>query len=373
MKVVSVIDSFKGCASSEELNEAALLDLSSVTWQEKVNIPIADGGEGTMEAIYATNGGKWVLTTSKDPLGNDIEGSYLITSLKNKKVAVIESAVFIGLQHLDPSEESIRKATSYGLGLVVKDALQREVGEIYVTLGGSATSDGGLGMLAALDRVSYSTKGKENPLLTSTDIGFNSNEQLFKQTKLFAIADVTNPYTGENGFSKVFGPQKGASTAIVKEMETKAKELLEKVEKQYGTNLNDIKGTGAAGGLGAAVVLLGGTIIEGFPTIAEMIGLEETIKEADLIFTGEGKIDAQTENGKVPYGVATLAQKYHVPVIALCGSRSQEIGEMSRLTLGTFCIQLGPVSWQEALDKQRTLKNIRLLAYELSQVLLKGT
>jgi len=339
MKVVSVIDSFKGCASSEELNEAVLLDLPSEIWQEKVSLPIADGGEGTMEAIYAANGGRWVLTTSKDPLGNPVEGSYLITSLKNKKVAVIESAIFIGLQHLEPSEESVRKATSYGLGLVVKDALKREVDEIYVTLGGSATSDGGLGMLEALDMVSYCTKRKENPLLAPTDVEFKSNERLFIQTRLFAIADVTNPYTGKDGFSKVFGPQKGA---------------------------------GAAGGLGGAVVLLGGTIIEGFPSVAEMIGLEDIIKDADLVFTGEGKIDMQTENGKVPYGVAILAQKYQLPVITLCGSRTQNIGEMSRLTLGTFCIHLGPISWQEALDKQKTLKNIRLLAYELSQVFVKG-
>lgn len=372
MKVVSVIDSFKGCASSEELNEAVLLDLPSEIWQEKVSLPIADGGEGTMEAIYAANGGRWVLTTSKDPLGNPVEGSYLITSLKNKKVAVIESAVFIGLQHLEPSEESVRKATSYGLGLVVKDALKREVDEIYVTLGGSATSDGGLGMLEALDMVSYCTKRKENSLLAPTDVEFKSNERLFIQTRLFAIADVTNPYTGKDGFSKVFGPQKGAGTATVEEMETKAKQLLEKIEKRYGINLNDITGAGAAGGLGGAVVLLGGMIIEGFPSVAEMIGLEDIIKDADLVFTGEGKIDMQTENGKVPYGVAILAQKYQLPVITLCGSRTQNIGEISRLTLGTFCIHLGPISWQEALDKQKTLKNIRLLAYELSQVFVKG-
>lgn len=371
MKVVSVIDSFKGCATSEELNQAVLSGLPNEVWQEKRNIPIADGGEGTMDSIYAVIGGKWVLVESKDPLGNSIEGNYLITSFKDKKVAIIEAAVFIGLHLLYPTDETVRKATSYGLGLVVKDALERQLDEIYVTLGGSATSDGGLGMLEALG-MSSTDNIEGNPLLRSTDVAFEPSLQLFANTELFAIADVTNPYTGENGFAEIFGPQKGANADTVNEMEYRARQLAEKIKEQYGVDLAQFEGAGAAGGLGGAMVLLGGTIIAGFPAVAEMIGLEDHFQDADLIFTGEGKIDEQTEQGKVPFGVAKLAQKYHVPVIALCGSRTQDIGAMDQLMLGAFSIHLGPVSWQEALDKKQTLTSVRTVAHGLSRIFLRS-
>lgn len=368
MKIVSAIDSFKGCASSEELNDAALSELPAEIWQEKYNVPIADGGEGTMEAIYAVKGGKWRLTKSVDPLNHSIEGKYLITTFKGKTVAIIEAAVFIGLHLLTPTDKTIRKATSYGLGIVIKDALKYQVDEIYVTLGGSATSDGGLGMLAALG-VFSSNSSEDNLLLSVTDFSFNPTH-LFTNTKLYAIADVTNPYTGKHGFSQVFAPQKGADTTTVSEMEHQAKQLAHRIKEQYGIDVTQLKGAGAAGGLGGALVLLGGSITAGFPAIAEMIGLEKIIQDADLVFTGEGKIDDQTEQGKVPLGVARLAQKHKVPVIALCGSRTQRIGTMEKLTLGAFCVHLKPVSEKEALDKQQTLTSTRTIAYSLSNIFL---
>lgn len=368
MKVVAMIDSFKGCAISEELNAAVLAGLSDEIWTEKCNIPIADGGEGTMAAIYAEIGGTWQKVSTSDPIGEPIEGSYLLSSLDGQTIAVIESAVFIGIHLHEPSDAVIRQASSYGLGKVIQDALTHRVTKIYFTLGGSATSDGGLGLLQSLGATIDASLG--NPLLSVQSLDLTGIQDVFKDVEFIALADVTNPYLGKNGFAQTFAPQKGASEKTVVEMEEHAQIVAKEILHFTNLDLSSISGAGAAGGLGGAVMLLGGKIAPGFLTLQQLLRLEEKLQQADLIFTGEGKIDEQTDQGKVPYGVMKLAQKLEIPVIGLCGSRTVDIGKMTEGTLGVFSIQQGPISLELAMEKERTLTNIQHIAQELSQVFM---
>jgi glycerate kinase len=344
MKVVAMIDSFKGCATSEELNQAVLAGLPDEIWTEKCTIPIADGGEGTMAAIYAELGGIWQSVTTQNPLGKPITGQYLLSRFEGQEIAVIESAVFIGIHLVEVSDAVIRQTSSYGLGKVIQDALAHRVTKIYLTLGGSATSDGGLGLLQSLGAT---IEGSEEGNL---------------------LINVNN--VDLKGFAEIFAPQKGASKNTVSEMEQQAKLVAKKIKQQTNLDLATISGSGAAGGLGGAVIVLGGKIAPGFVTLQKIIRLEEKLQQADLIFTGEGKMDGQTDQGKVPFGVAQLAKKAGIPVIGLCGSRSRDIGEMTEVTLGVFSIQQGPISLKEAMEKERTLTNIQQLASQLSQVFM---
>lgn len=369
MKVVAMIDSFKGCATSEELNQAVLAGLPDEIWTEKCTIPIADGGEGTMAAIYAELGGTWQSVTTQDPLGKPITDQYLLSRFEGQEIAVIESAVFIGIHLVEVSDTVIRQTSSYGLGKVIQDALAHRVTQIYLTLGGSATSDGGLGLLQSLGAI---IEGSEegNPLININNVDLKGLQGELDDVELVALADVTNPYLGKRGFAKIFAPQKGASKNTVNEMEQQAQLVAKKIKQQTNLDLATISGSGAAGGLGGAVVVLGGEIAPGFVTLQKIIRLEEKLKQADLIFTGEGKMDGQTDQGKVPFGVAQLAKKAGIPVIGLCGSRTRDIGKMTEVTLGVFSIQQGPISLKKAMEKEQTLANIQQLASELSQVFM---
>lgn len=369
MKAVAVIDSFKGCTTSKELNRAVLSKLPK-EFSEKVNLPIADGGEGTLTAIQSALAGDWIQVESCDPLGKPLKDSYLITEIEEKKVAIIESARFIGLHLVTPSDSTIQQASSYGLGMVIKDALGKKVQQVYVSLGGSATSDGGLGMLSALG-VQLNPKTKVNPLLSVEKLNFDSLLEELQQVEIVALADVTNPYFGEKGFAEVFAKQKGAWKETILKMDQQAAKVAQTIQEQTGHSLGNSSGAGAAGGLGGAIISMGGRIIPGFQAIQEMIGLEHSIKDADLIFTGEGMLDEQTNQGKVPFGVASLAKKYNIPVIALCGSRGDSLGEMEDLLIGAFSIQKGPISLEEALDTQQTLKNIADIASDLAAIFIK--
>ncbi|MEB5950356.1 glycerate kinase family protein [Enterococcus innesii] len=364
MKVVAAIDSFKGSATSAELNQAVLSGFSD-QW-EKRSIPIADGGEGSMAAVIAALGGNYETVSVTAPLGGKLQARMLITKIKEEKIALIESAGVIGLQLVEPSDETTRNSSSFGLGQMVLAACKQGVKKIYLTLGGSGTSDGGVGFLLALGaKITTNGQMEKNPLLQTDALQLSELNPLLKQIELFALADVTNPYSGEQGFAPVFGPQKGASKETVQQLDQQAKRLAEHIKQTTGTDL-EVPGAGAAGGLGGAVRLAGGQLVPGFATIASLIGFEEKIKGADLLITGEGRIDGQTAGGKVPYGVALLAHKHQVPVVAICGSRSDDPGKLPQLLSAVFCIQQGPVSLTEAMEKKRTLVNTQQTAQAIA-------
>ncbi|MHC5227705.1 glycerate kinase family protein [Enterococcus sp. LJL99] len=375
MKILVAIDSFKGSATSKELNEALIDGLTDPRITKKISIPIADGGEGTIQAIQVALGGAIHAKTVPDLTGKQIQVEYLVTMIDQQKTAIIESASIIGIDKITPNEKTILECSTFGLGLLIKKIIaQDKLTNFYVTLGGSGTSDGGLGLLAGLGgELNYSKK--INPLYSAKTIDLMTLQKHWQQLgiKITALADVTNPYVGANGFAKIFGPQKGGSEQQITEMDELAQKISLELNKYSSVDIRQASGAGAAGGLGGAILALGGTIKPGFQTISKFLALEEKIAKVDLVITGEGRLDNQTENGKVPYGVASIAHKYSIPTIALCGSRSTDIGEMTHLLAGAFSIQLGPISLKEALEKSVTLDQLKVTGASLVHLFLEGS
>lgn len=335
MKIVVALDSFKGSASSHELNEAVKAGILSVLpFADVATFDIADGGEGTISALRQRLGGKWVAVETVDLLQRPMIAHYLLT----EEFAVIEAADVVGIDKIVPSSTTIQQATTLGLAQVLLDAKKRGMREIIVGLGGTGTSDGGLGLLEGL-----------------------SGEN-FTHVRIIGLTDVQNVYAGEKGYAKVFGPQKGGTPEILTVQEKQAQSFVAKIKRERGIDLQAIAGTGAAGGLGGALILLGGKLESGFSKIAHLLKIEEKIKSADLIITGEGKMDAQTAQGKVPFGIAVLAAKYKVPVLAFCGALSKDLGEMDDLLLASFSIQRSVLPLDEAMKKEQTLANMNDLA-----------
>lgn len=340
MKVIVAIDSFKGSASSEELNEAVKTGIFSANAEIKVEtFEIADGGEGTISALKNGLDGELITVETVDLLQRHMVAKYLFVN----KTAFIESAEVVGIDKIVPTVETIQKADTFGLGALFIDAKNRGASEIILSLGGTGTSDGGIGLLKALETVD------------------------FTGIKLLALSDVINIYAGETGYAKVFGKQKGGTVEILESQDLQARKFCQKMKLERGIDLQAIPGTGAAGGLGAAIVLLGGKIESGFTKIAEMLQIEEQIKEADLVITGEGRMDFQTENGKVPFGMAKLSRKHQVPIVAFCGSLGDDLGHMADLLAGAYSIQRGPISIEKALENEMTLKNIEKLAFNITK------
>lgn len=364
MNVLAAIDSFKGSASSVELNQAVLNGW--MTNGKKSNQPIADGGEGTTEAIYHTLGGEWKKVQGMDLLFRQKESRYLVTMYNHKKIAIIESAEVVGIDLLSkPTDQTIRLASSFGLGELIKDAIKQQPDEIIIALGGSGCSDGGLGLLQSLGATLVGvTEG--NPLLSVKELDLHTLMPI--TTKLTIASDVTSPYTGELGAALLFGTQKGGTPDTLAFLDQQAKSIVDQIKTSQSIDLDDLPGSGAAGGIGGALFLLGATMQSGFQLVAELVGLEEQVKEADIIVTGEGRIDQQTIHGKVPYGVALLAKKHHKKIIGICGSREKELGELTRFLPSIFSIQFGPITLAEAMDPHETLEKVQLLSTALSHL-----
>ncbi|EKF51631.1 glycerate kinase [Lactococcus garvieae] len=335
MKIVVAIDSFKGSATSSELNQTVKSAIISSFPETNVEtFEVADGGEGSISALKSKLGGSLIPVETVDLLERPLQASYLLV---DHKLAFIEAAEVVGIDKIVPSEETIQHATTFGLGALFKDAKQRGATEIILSLGGSGTSDGGLGLLTALE-----------------------NED-FSHLKITGLADVTNVYAGQEGYAKFFGKQKGGTSEILEKQDIAAQSFVKKIKAERKIDLQQIPGTGAAGGLGAAIVLLGGHLESGFTKIAQLLKMEESIRDADLIITGEGRMDFQTANGKVPFGMAKLGEKYGLPTVAFCGALADDLGEMSQVLLASYSIQREVLPLEKAMNKEVTLKNIKAL------------
>ncbi|MDR0299825.1 MAG: glycerate kinase [Streptococcaceae bacterium] len=344
MKIVIAIDSYKGSATSLELGLAAGKAVEEVLPDAEAKIfEIADGGEGTISTLQHELGGELISVETIDLLERPIEAKYLLLG----ELAVIESATVVGIDKIIPSPESIQKASSFGLAALIIDAISHQVREIYLTLGGTGSSDGGLGLLEGLG------------------VDLNDFSNLPDLPKLTALADVTNPYAGEMGYAHFFGKQKGATADIIEAQDEQAMMIVKKVRKSLNIDLQSILGTGAAGGIGGAIAILGGTIEAGFPKIAGLLNIEAEIASADLVITGEGRMDAQTANGKVPWGMAQLAAKYKVPTLAICGALADDLGKMNEVLAGAYSIQTRPISYEAAIENKRTLENVTRLCKNL--------
>ncbi|NCD04984.1 MAG: glycerate kinase [Spirochaetia bacterium] len=319
MKVVIASDSFKGSATSLEVATAIERGILKADKNVKfVKFPVSDGGEGLIEVIESLSGYTKKTIIVNDPLFNKIQASYA----SNTDTAFIEMAAASGLPLVPMNKRNPLNTTTFGTGELIKDALENGAKKLVIGIGGSATNDGGIGMLCALgakfydsDNNELSPIGKSLNLISKVD--FSSFYKNLKDVEISVACDVDNPLCGENGASYIYGPQKGADEETV--------EFLDKSLKKFSKVVCKEKealeaGSGAAGGLGFALkAFLNAELKSGIELVLSAIGFEEAVSDADLVITGEGKIDGQSKRGKVPVGVAKLAKKFNVPVIALAG------------------------------------------------------
>lgn len=326
-KILIVSDSFKGSATSLEVGQAIAKGIRSVDKDVELEVvAIADGGEGTVASIISSIGGKFVEIEVTGPMGKTIQSRYGIKDTS----AYLEVAETSGLALLNSQDLQPRFASTYGLGEQMLDAMSKGCTTVYIGLGGSATNDAGLGMTRALGYRFLDTNKQE---ITNDVFSFETVETIddkdvdprLKELEIHVLTDVQNPLCGSNGASAIYGPQKGVLKEEIERFDSALLHLGKIMESYASKDILDVPGAGAAGGLGAGLLALtAAEINNGMDTMIEILKLEAKIKNADLVITGEGRIDAQTKNGKVPYGIAKVAKIFNKPVIAIVGSQSED-------------------------------------------------
>ena len=341
MKIVVAIDSFKGCLTSKEANQAATEGIKcKFPDGEVAQVPVSDGGEGFLEAFHAAIGGELIEITVRDPLMRPVSAQYLL----HDKLALIEIAQASGLTLLASEERNPMVATSYGTGQLVADAVRKGAEHIIVGLGGSATSDAGIGMLRALID-SFSKHG------TWDDV------EALKHVRFTIASDVKNPLCGENGAAHVFAYQKGATPDMIRQLDERARKFADVSARHFGYDRSEQEGAGAAGGLGYAFLqYMNADCKPGIELLLEAIKFHEIVNDADLVITGEGSADRQTLMGKLPMGI--LKQSGNVPVCLIAGriSNKQEL-----LNAGFAHVdEINPegISLEEAMRKEVAQRNI---------------
>ena len=354
-KVIVAIDSFKGCLTSAEANQAASEGILMGNPEAQiVQVPVSDGGEGFMGAFLAAMGGELVEVNVKDPLMRPIVAPYLVQG----DTAVIEIAKANGLTLLSPEERDPMVATSYGTGQLVVDAVRRGCKRIIVGLGGSATSDCGIGMLRAVID-SFSKGGSWDDVRELDEVHFT------------IATDVTNPLCGENGAAHIFGPQKfapqGATHEQVLALDARAKRFAEASAKHLGRDCQNTPGAGAAGGLGYAFLqYMNAECRSGIDLLLDTILFDDLLQGADLVITGEGSADRQTLMGKLPFGILQRAQRHHVPVMLIAG----RIGDEQILLDAGFsrvaCINPPGLPLEIAMQPATAKENIIIAVHNIS-------
>lgn len=369
MKFILAPDSFKESMTAKEVCIAMEKGIKKVNPNiECIHVPMADGGEGTMQSLIDATGGEIYSLEVVGPLGHKVKAQYGI--LGNREIGVLEMASASGI-HLVPLEKrNPLITTTYGTGELIKACLDKGVKKLLIGIGGSATNDGGAGVIQALggrlldkDNNELNFGGGELGKLEKIDL--TNFDFRLKDVVIEVACDVTNPLCGEKGASYVFGPQKGANMEKVEILDNNLRHFARIIKKQLGKDVLDIPGAGAAGGLGAGLMaFLNGNLKKGIEMVIEYSGLEEKVKECDMVWTGEGSIDFQTQYGKTPLGVATIAKKYNKPVIALAGRVGDNIDILYEKGIDSiFGIMKGVTSIDEALAKgkeniEKTSENI---------------
>lgn len=369
MKIVIAPDSFKESLSAPRVARAIEAGFREI-WPDAdcVRIPVADGGEGTVEAMIAATGGRVVNVSVTGPLGDPVAAFFGL--IDDDRTAIIEMAAASGLTLIEPGARNPLKTTTHGVGELILAALDAGARHIIVGIGGSATNDGGAGMAQALgarllDRNGWAIGFGGGALAGLATIDVTGLDPRLSACRIDVACDVTNPLTGPTGASAVFGPQKGATPAMVAQLDASLERLSECLLRDLGVAVRDLKGGGAAGGLGAGLhAFLGAVLQPGIDIVMRATGLERHIADADLVVTGEGRIDGQTVNGKTPVGVAGLAKRFGKPVVALAGSLGADADVVHDHGLDAiFSVLCRPCSLDEALveaerNLQRTARNL---------------
>lgn len=369
MKVVIASDSYKESLKAIEVCEAIERGFRAIFPNAKyVKIPIGDGGEGTVESLVDATGGRIISISVTGPLRESVQAFYGVS--KDKKTAFIEMAAASGLQHVPVEKRNPLITTTKGTGELILHALNQGAEYIILGLGGSATNDGGAGMLAALGVRFINDKGEVidpsgGTLHSIVAIDFSQMDPRLKGVKIEAACDVDNPLVGMQGASFVFGRQKGANVEMMKELDENLKHYANILKRYVSSDVSEIPGAGAAGGMGAAVIsVLKGDLRRGIEIVLDYTNFDKHIEDADLIITGEGRIDEQTAYGKAPVGVAGRAKHFSVPVIAIGGSVSSDYSAVYEKGIdAVFSITTRPMTLEEAYrvaeeNIEMTTKNI---------------
>lgn len=354
MKIILAPDSFKGSLSSRLVCEAMEKGIKEVIpLADIIKIPMADGGEGTVEALTTTKG-QLIEVSVTDPLGRPITANFGLLSMDS--TAVIEMASASGLPLLKAEERNPLKTSTFGTGQLIKAALDKKVNRIILGIGGSATNDGGVGMAKALGAKFLDANGKilaeggEN-LSRLARIDLSELDRRIDNTDILVACDVTAPLTGPNGAAAVYGPQKGATPEMVKELDRGLLNLAHVVKDQLGIEINNLVGAGAAGGLGGGLVaFLKAKLASGVDLVLEAVKFKEKLYQANLVFTGEGRIDDQSFFGKTISGVAKTAKEMKIPVIAVTGALAGDYHNLYQMgIIGVTPIVAGPITLEEAI------------------------
>ncbi|HGA1041169.1 TPA: glycerate kinase [Streptococcus agalactiae] len=375
MKVVVAIDSLKGSLSSLEAGNAIKESINEVISGADVEVhPLADGGEGTVEALTLGMGGTIETIPVKGPLGEKVHASYGI--ILQRQLAIIEMAAAAGITLIATEERNPLHTTTYGVGEMIKDAISKGCRHFIIGIGGSATNDGGAGMLQALG---YALLDKDNQEISLgaqglADLKSISTDKVIEELKEcdFKIAcDVTNPLCGAQGCSSIFGPQKGADEDMITKMDTWLSNYATLATSVSEKADATIEGTGAAGGLGFAFLAFTNATLEpGIDIILSEINIEKAISEADLVVTGEGRLDGQTVMGKAPIGVAKLAKKYGKKVVAFSGSVTEDAILCNQHGIDAFFpIVRRLISLDEAMSKEVAYKNMKETATQVFRLI----
>ncbi len=324
MHIVIAPDSFKECLTALEVAEALAAGLRRAAPDAELRlVPMADGGEGTVDALVAATNGRTLPLTVTGPMGDPVDAVYGL--LGDGETAVIEMASASGLALVPPEHRDPRIATTYGTGELLRAAIENGARRVIVGIGGSATNDGGAGMAEALGYRFLDATGSVlarggAALLSLARIDGSHRLSELDDCEILVACDVTNPLCGPNGASRVYGPQKGATPEAVEELDGALRHFADVVRAQMGVPIADLPGAGAAGGLGAGLVAFAhGSLRPGVELVADACHLADRMRGADLVITGEGKLDGQSVHGKTPIGVARIAQQAGIPVVAVAG------------------------------------------------------
>jgi glycerate kinase len=353
MNLVIAADKFKGSLDSFQVCDAVARGLQRAMPEVRIaKLPLSDGGDGLTNVLAHYTGAEKVFVKVSDPLFRPVQACYLLSA--EKQTAVIEMAQASGLMLLKPGEYNPMQTTTYGTGELIKHALRQGVSKLIVGIGGSATNDCGIGMAAALGCRFLDAQGAElKPVgesLAQVQTIDVSRNLLPKGVRVEVVSDVSNFLTGAGGAARLYAPQKGATPVMVEALENGMLRFADVVKQQFGIDLNIIQGGGAAGGMGAGCVLfLGAALSSGVELLLTYSNAEHHIQAADLVITGEGKLDAQSLQGKVVHGVTELCKTYGKPVVALCGTVDMDISllQVAGLT-AAFSIITKPMSLDEA-------------------------
>ena len=375
MHVLICPDKYKGSLSAIQVANAIEKGLRAVDPAVEVDkVPMADGGDGTVEAFLAAMGGKMVRMEESGPEGNLVDAFYGL--MENGQTAVIEMAAATGLTQVPRSRRNPMNMTSIGTGQLIRSALDFGVKKIIIGIGGSATNEGGMGMLHALGVRFFDRDGLElttcvgREMLYVDRVDFSGLDARMKNIEIEVACDVNNPLCGPEGASAIFGPQKGATPEMITMLDDGLRRYAKLLAAETGIDMTDMRGAGAAGGMGGALVLIGGKLLMGTDIVIKATGLEARADRADLIITGEGATDRSTEFGKVPAAVGQLAKERNLPCLCIAGSvLGKYKGVYDKGVTAVFSAMNRPMRLEDAFNNAFDL--IADCAENLGRVVLK--